>query len=47
MENIARLLTSSGLDAADARGLRELKKESAPLIADADARIYRRSLRLQ
>lgn len=44
MENIARLLIESGLDAADQTRLDALKKEIPPWIARGETRIYRRSL---
>jgi hypothetical protein len=44
MENIARLMIESGLDAADQASLDALKKEGTPWIGDGETRIYRRSL---
>lgn len=46
MENIVRLLASSGLDKADRNRLDVLKKEEPPWIVDGETRIYRRSLQL-
>jgi hypothetical protein len=44
MENIARLIVESGLDAADQTRLDASKKEIPPWIVDGETRIYRRSL---
>jgi len=44
MENIARMIIESGLDAADQIKLDALKKEGTPWIAKGETRIYRRSL---
>jgi hypothetical protein len=47
MENVARLLTSSGLAGASAQQVAALKTAAEPWIVGEGRRIYRRSLRLQ
>ena len=47
MENIAHLLSASGLDVDDARRLQEVKKDATLPLAEGNARIYRRSLQMR